>query len=689
MGRPQVTCLLFLLITMSLTIVQGLSAQSIDNKIDSLYEAVSQHNGNVGQKQNEFRLLGSLLEKEGKLDDAREIYHQALTFLAKEPHLQTVFFNRLVVNYWQVNEYDSAQLFSQKAIDNARAMAQNELLADALVSNGLLHYQKGNYGKAISSYSSALKEYQHTGTVYNRASANLNLGIAYKKIAYYDKAIHHLYLSSDLFGEIDNLRYQSSAFNSLADTYNEMSDYPNALAFHEKALTLRKSLADQGPLASSLNNLGNVYQNLDSPRIALNYYEQALAIRRKENDRQRISSTLENIGALYFKLGEMEKAQSTYDQALALAVEASDRLLTATLYNKMANLALENTQYEKAKSYLQKGRRLSQEMQTLEILRRNYELSSELHERLGNQVQALSFFKQQSILRDSIMNKEKLKALTEMEVKYETDQKEKDIETLSQQASVREQLLSQQRITIYALFSAALLLLLLAFIAYNRYLLKNKANSYIRHLMDELNHRVKNNLQVISSLLKIQSYEVDNDLARDVMMESRNRVGAMALIHQKLYQQDGVSSVDMKEYLTDLVGNLASSFGYDESNAHITIESHDLHLDVDSAIPIGLIINELSCNALKYAFTPDGDNHLSISLKESGNELQLKVKDNGPNPTSLDSNTDSFGLSLVRSFGKELEAEIRFNYDGGTEVSLSIKRYKIPDRKLQRLLRVV
>lgn len=665
-------------------------AQHHQVQIDSLQKAIQQ----LTNQKDYQRLvktgaaLGHIYDSNGEYATAKLTYLRTLQTMDSVNDIHyTMIFNRITVSYWRLKNYDSALWYSKIAIKKARKYNQNEILADALVMGGLLHYQKGDFQIAIESYSRALSEYQNVGSTYNKASTILNIAIAYKKLALYDKAISKLFEAIALFEEISNSRSISSAYNSIADSYNEMAEYNRALDFNFKALEIRQFLHDSTLIASTLYNIGNVYKQIDSLNTALDYLQQSYRIKLRLGDTQRMGTTLQNIGEIYFKMKDLDVAERHYLEALQLAEQVEDKLTITNINNNLGELHLAKGDYKQARKHLDRARELAGEMQTLEVLRSNFELTSALYESLGRQDIALEYFKKQAVLRDSILNRDKQRALTEMQVKYETDQKEKDIANLNDKNSIQEQLLGQQQLSIYALVGTALLLLLLAFVIYNRYRLKNKANTHIKHLMNELNHRVKNNLQVISSLLKIQSSEVADDHARDVMLESRNRVSAMGLIHQRLYQKDGANSVDMQEYITDVIANLAESFGY-TGKIKLDIDAHDLKLDVDTSIPLGLIINELSCNAFKYAFTKDSDNEFSISLKEKDFKLILLVKDNGPG-IAESNGQDSFGLSLIESLTNELDGEITFKYELGTVIDLSIGRYKITDQKVHKLLKEI
>lgn len=200
-------------------------------------------------------------------------------------------------------------------------------------------------------------------------------------------------------------------------------------------------------------------------------------------------------------------------------------------------------------------------------------------------------------------------------------------------------------------------------------------------LLREIHHRVKNNLQVISGMLELQSALVKDPAARTSLQEGRNRVMSMALIHQKLYQSEDIAQVHMDSYIQSLVADLFSAFGVEEKDIRMRVEAEPVRLNLDTAIPFGLLASELVTNALKYAFPHDGGSGgneiiVSFSEMEDGNYL-LNVSDNGIGlPDSFDLETSaSLGLKLVHSMVGQLGGKISLDRDHGTSWTISCPPY--------------
>jgi PAS domain S-box-containing protein len=208
-------------------------------------------------------------------------------------------------------------------------------------------------------------------------------------------------------------------------------------------------------------------------------------------------------------------------------------------------------------------------------------------------------------------------------------------------------------------------------------------------LLKEIHHRVKNNLQIISSLLDFQSEYIKDQLTLEMFREGQNRIRSMALIHEQLYQSKDLARIDFAEYVRDLTDYLFQSYG--ASGDAITLEIHiaDILLGIDTAIPCGLIINELVSNALKYAFPlslssppcaggKEGRCEILVALHSDNDQLTLIVSDNGVGfPRDLDFlNAETLGLRLVNMLSRQLKGTIELDRNDGTTLKITFARPK-------------
>ncbi|MCC9137620.1 two-component regulator propeller domain-containing protein [Pontibacter silvestris] len=192
-------------------------------------------------------------------------------------------------------------------------------------------------------------------------------------------------------------------------------------------------------------------------------------------------------------------------------------------------------------------------------------------------------------------------------------------------------------------------------------------------LLQEIHHRVKNNLQIVISMLNLQARHVHDQEALEVMRSVRSRVRSMAVLHERLYQHDDLAHIDLEDYFRVICEGLYAAYGVTEENIKLELEVPTIKVDIDSAITLGLIVNELVSNTLKYAFQTKQNGILRIMLEEQGyNTYSLTVSDNGkgiPEGINLE-NSQSFGLKLVTSLSKKLSGRIAFNNHYGTKSTL-------------------
>jgi PAS domain S-box-containing protein len=201
-------------------------------------------------------------------------------------------------------------------------------------------------------------------------------------------------------------------------------------------------------------------------------------------------------------------------------------------------------------------------------------------------------------------------------------------------------------------------------------------------LIKEIHHRVKNNMQIISSLLNLQKAYLEGEEAINVLQESQNRVSSMAMIHEMLYQSENLTHINFTDYIQRLVSELISSYPIKDNITPI-IETDDINLNIETAAPFGLIINELVSNSIKYAFPHDKTGKISINLKYYDDKYKLTISDNGVGfPENLDfRNIEStLGLKLVNSLVKQLDGSIDLDTSQGTKFTIKFKELKYKKR---------
>jgi len=201
-------------------------------------------------------------------------------------------------------------------------------------------------------------------------------------------------------------------------------------------------------------------------------------------------------------------------------------------------------------------------------------------------------------------------------------------------------------------------------------------------LLHEINHRVKNNMQIISSLLNLQIRYLDDEEVVDVLKESQNRIKSMAMIHEKLYMSKDLAHINFVNYIQSLVSNLFYSYNVENNQIKPILEIENVTLNMETAVPCGLIISELVSNSLKYAFPNGKKGEMFMSLKLKDESYELIIRDNGLGlPEKLDfDNLESLGLRLVKSLTEQIDGELIINRSHGTEFKITFKESEYKER---------
>ena len=290
--------------------------------------------------------------------------------------------------------------------------------------------------------------------------------------------------------------------------------------------------------------------------------------------------------------------------------------------------------------------------------------------------------------QDSMFNKEKDERITQLITEYEVQEKDQEIQMLASQNELKNLRIekSNRQKLLFGLGATSLLIFAIALFYLLR--LKSKTNADLEGkniliskalaekdiLLREIHHRVKNNLQMISALLYLHGKSVDDSTAQEALMESQNRVQSMAMIHQNLYQDENLLGVSIKDYLDKLLDHLISSYNIEKDRITILKKIDIPQMDVDTVIPLALIINELISNALKYAFRDGRRGEIKVSLQQNDGLINLEVSDNGmglPEHFSVASSSN-FGLKLINILCDRLGATWSAHSGKGTHIVIHI-----------------
>ena len=509
----------------------------------------------------------------------------------------------------------------------------------------------------------------------------LSLGAVAVRKGYVEEAIALNLKSIEILEELKDSIQLSHMYFATANLLNTQEDYNQALEYAERALNIVNKKDLKTTKANVLLSRARPLAKLGRPSQALLDLKKALTIYNQSKIGFYIGDCYHEIGWIFLNQRNLDSAKYYFEKLLTVAKKRSDQDDFFNAYSDLGHLSLAENKssnaihyFKMAKSYVQKE---------------NYKKRSQIENGLykankivNNQNLAMAHLENYATLKDSAYSLEKTKLFYDLEAKYNRSFQEKEIEVLETENQISTLRLANSRKWLITLIFGLLGIgILLARIFASRKKIKeqnkiiSKALSEKDTLIKEIHHRVKNNLQFISSLLSLQSEHLESSPAISALKEGQGRVQSMALIHQNLYQEDNLTGIQMKDYLENLTNNLFDSYNISPDRISLELEIEDINLDVDTMIPLGLVINELISNSLKYAFQEGKQGIISVSIKELNNQLILNVKDNGIGIQEKEIMSGSFGYRLLNAFKKQLNAELEVDGRNGTNVKMLINDY--------------
>lgn len=576
--------------------------------------------------------------------------------------------------HFQAQNYDTANFYYQKALSLNDSIGNKERRAETLNNLGVLFFHKGALDSSIYFYDAAYKEYQILTDTAMISILEINLGMLYKEKGLYEKSLEYLLKASRKLEKLEPTTNLAACYNSIGNVYLKINEPYAALDFHYKALAVRQKLNLPNGVSASLNNIGNVYLLLNKYDSAYNNFNKSLIIKRGLNNKSGEGISLNNMGELMLKTGKLEEAENFFVEALSIRMSTKEQVGEVITRNNLAHVYLLMGDLLGAERELRHGEELATSLGLLDELKSNYEIQIKLYREKKDLDKALEYSQQLLIIKDSLLNQEKAQSLAEMQTRYESLKKEDRIALLEKEGLLQAVEIDRKQIWIRSLVLAVVLTLIIGILIYYNLRTVRKNKVHIELLLKELHHRVKNNLQILSSLLSLQSQQLTDDTAIKAVKSSESRINAMALIHRKLYTVDQNRTVDIKEYITELIQYLVYSYGYHEKNLKLDLKINEISIDVDKAIPLGLILNELISNAFKHAYENQPNPRLMINLEHpDSHELNICIRDNGRGMPPVDEKQrKTFGMKIVTTLIKELKGSLNVKSENGTTYDLHI-----------------
>ncbi len=572
--------------------------------------------------------------------------------------------------YLGQRSYDSALNYYRLVLSNPSTLDNIPLFASSLNSIGIIYSSTGYPDSSIYYYNKALEGYRQLQDTANVVLIEGNLSIIYKNKGLYDRALEYSFSALDKLEKLKPSRSLATCYNTIGSVYLNTEEHAKALVYYENALRVRREIGYERGIGQSYNNIGDTYTRVQLYDSALSYFLRALEVKQRIGDYAGI--TLNNIGQVLLHLGNASAATPYLLEALALSQNSDDPQGEVTILNNLGEVEMLLNRYGQAAEYLTRGGVIAVRIGGLESRRRNLELKVALYRLVGRPADALKYADQLLAVKDSLLNRETSEILTRLQLEYETEKREQQIELLHQEKELSNTRLQSTLLWNGLLVTGIAFVVIVLLLVYHQYKLSQRNEKHVDFLLEELHHRVKNNLQILSSVFSLQTAHLTDEGTIEVLKSSEGRVNAMALIHKMLYNEGKSREIDIRTYITELVHYLMRSYGFTEQNLSLQLAVDKTRLDVDKAIPLGLIVNELVSNSFKHAFDEEPNPSLTVEVKNDLSALLIRIQDNGKGIAVDKASTPSFGIKMVETLLKELKGQLSLNSQHGTTVILTI-----------------
>jgi two-component sensor histidine kinase len=576
--------------------------------------------------------------------------------------------------------YDSGKVFIEKSISMAKKLGLTNSQAQAYLNLARLDKSQGLLKLAIADCENALELCDNNTNQDIKWKTENFLGYVYllsnkqreaAQIINKNMAVYKKYLYMPV--EVCRLIYYSSMLDLFLDNYKKV------LSNQIESLKIADSIPNRNLSsyfkAMSYELIGKAYiktEQYDSAKyylfLAYNNPEYRLDLHAK-------GEILFNLADVYFYQHINDSALFFFNESAEIQAENKNPMYLCWSYLGMGKTYFQMKEYKLAEKYLLLAGNSDVLNENIEIKSATAELLSSIYLNKKDYEKAYKYHKIFKDASDELFNRDKIKQITQLELTNEFEDREQQLRYESQQEKLALELrLKQNKLTRNFTATGLVMAVVLLLLILKGYSQKKKSNSEKEILLKEIHHRVKNNLQIISSMLSLQGNYLSDQKIKDAVVESQGRVKSMALIHQMLYQHDRFSSIDIREYIGQLVGSISSSFNSSSKKISTELQVDQIWMDIDTAIPLGLIINELLTNAYKYAFPDNINGIVIVGLKRSDDgRFEFSVKDNGiglPEKLRISKQSKTLGLNMVNILTRQLKGELQVIADKGTQYSI-------------------
>jgi two-component sensor histidine kinase/Tfp pilus assembly protein PilF len=577
--------------------------------------------------------------------------------------------------YYHTRNLSKALTIVQKGIEESIEKNQSYWVGKLLVSKGAILLRMEELDSAEQALNDAIPliPFSESWLLYT------NLGYVYERKGMLGEAFTYASKTLEIGEKYGDEKAKAMAYSDMSNLFWKQGKFESALSFGLKSLQIfeKRGLKDLD-YDFTLHLVGQYLVDLKRPEEAIQYFEHSAILGERYGFYNNISDTFIALSNLQTQLGNYPEAKKSALEALRYAELLENDFMIMRSYFSLGKVSFALQDYLEASNYFETSiTKANDDFGDKFYLSLVYEELSKAYEGAGAFEKAFLTSRKSEEFRKDVFTAEAEERIALIQTQMEVAQKENTIK-------LQEAKLSQQKIIQVLYLTIAVVLVLILFLLYRVYirkrsysLLLEKKNEEKEFLLREIHHRVKNNLETISSLLSLQISKIKNREFQQVMEETYTRVQSMGMIHLQLYGEKNLKGVEMKYFFESLGQFILETFDA-ENRVEVDIDMSTLKLDVDLAIPIGLIVNELISNSLKYAFPNQGKGEIRVSLYEKEEILLLEVADDGVGikPDFIPLGT-GFGSELISLLTRQLDGKMTLIKSPGAAFSFKFFLTKV------------
>jgi len=660
------------LIELSETYLSNDSKKSIEHGYDAVKTTNTINNNELNAKAN--CALGNAFSYDGNYDSS---YFYLKKSVDLNPYEAIAWFY-LGQNEWYngtenlcTNYYATAEKIS---------IQKNDLKTTAIIYYSLADYYRYTHQDSLAQHYIKLSiKILEKSSLYNDLATAYNVQAEmYRTKGEYKNALETYIKTAKIAYQILDSTRIGYCFSRIGYIYYMQNEFKLAEQFLTKSLEIGEQTESRNLILFSLKSLADMFSNIAQKEKCLYYANRCLEVGLKMNDEPAICLAHSSMSNLYYRLGELDSARINADLAYKYAKENNDIINTVNALLNKIPIEFDSKSYNKVITLTTEGIKLASISNTMEHLKDLYKFRYKAFEKLGNKSASFEAYDQYRMYNDSLNNNDVSLEIkkSELEMSYQDKHLADTLVYIKKTQLARQEILLQKQRSQLIFIAGSIitiLLLMIIFIVWSTSKKRKKLNQSLAEsnhdkelLLKEIHHRVKNSLQIVSSLLNLQKTQADKKTFNELIDESQIKIANIAIVHELLYQSTSFKTIHLDKYLNTLSNHILKTLSKPESNIQIKQQIENIEISLDKSVPLALIVNEIITNSVKYAFDVNSDGIITITAKQKDEKIEIIITDNGKGLPNDYKNSNGIGLALINGFIKQLKGDLNYGNKNGS-----------------------